>query len=178
MPHGDPQNPKKNPHPTKRYEVTAMAEAPGPWNSVSGAAIFDIVNLECTRENKFLGVHIKPQDVPIEFEMVRIDEKTWKGHFYRDAILDEDYYGLGICHWDATGVSVVFTAQGIDFTASGLTKFFLQEGPQTRYFKKSAYGDLAFTHYGAPSYSTIDINVAQNPDAYFPITVIVKEETL
>ncbi|MEO8809334.1 MAG: hypothetical protein ABI386_03710 [Rhodanobacter sp.] len=94
MTHGDPKNPKKNPHPVKRYEVIATAHAPGPWDAVSGTVFFDVVNLACTPEDKFLGVHAKPRDVAMDFEMARVDEKTWKGHFYRDAMLDEDYYGL------------------------------------------------------------------------------------
>jgi hypothetical protein len=36
MTHGDPKNPKKNPHPIKRYEVTATTDAPGPWDAVKG----------------------------------------------------------------------------------------------------------------------------------------------
>jgi len=98
--HSDPENPQKNPHPVKRYEVTATADAPGSWDEVSGTAFFDVVSLDCTHENKFLGVHVKPTDIAIEFKMDRVDEKTWKGYFYRDAILDDDYYGWAF----ATGI--------------------------------------------------------------------------
>ena len=57
--HGDPDNPKKNPHPTKRYELTATVDAPGPWDDVNGRVYFDVVSTACLRENKFLGVYIR-----------------------------------------------------------------------------------------------------------------------
>jgi hypothetical protein len=175
MTHGDPKNPKRNPHPVKRYEVTATADAPGPWDSVSGRVYFDVVNLACTPEDKFLGVHVKPTDVSVDFEMSRVDANTWKGYFYRDAMLDEDYYHLGVCHWDATSVSDGFTAKGVSFSSGSLFEEFLKKNAQTEYFKKSAYGDQSLIHYGTQDYSATDPNVLQHPDAYFKITVAIKE---
>lgn len=175
MTHGDPKNPKKNPHPVKRYEVTATADAPGPWDSVSGTVFFDLVNLACTPEDKFLGVHAKPRDVAIDFEMTHVDERTWKGYFYRDAMLDEDYYGLGICHWDATSVSAGFTAQGIDFSSGALMDEFLHKNSQTEYFKKSSYGDHNLIDIGTLDFSSDNPEYVKSPNAFFPITVTVKE---
>lgn len=175
MTHGDPKNPKKNPHPVKRYEVTATADAPGPWDEVSGRAYFDVVNLECTPENKFLGVHIKPQDVSIDFEMIRVGEKTWKGYFYRDSMLDEDYYELGVCHWDATSVSAGFTAQGVSFSSGSMFSDFLSKSSQTEYFKKSSYGDRNLVGLGALDFSSTNPEYVKNPEAFFPITVNVNE---
>lgn len=174
--HNDPENPQKNPHPVQRYEVTATVDkASGPWDEVSSTTFFNVVSLDCTHENKFLGVHIKPTDVPIEFKMNRMDEKTWKGYFYRDAMLDEDYYGLGVCHWNATSVSVGFTAQGVSFSSGSLFEYFLKKGAQTEYFKKSNYGDTSLVRYGTQDYSSLDPDVAKHPDAYFQIAVAVKE---
>ena len=175
MTHSDPENPKKNPNPVKRYEITARADAPGPWDEVSGTAFFEVVNVECTPENKFLGVHVKPTDVPIEFKMDRVDEKTWKGYFYRDSMMDEDYYGLGVCHWDSTSVSAGFAVQGVNFNSGMLLKEILQKGSQTEYFKKSAYGDHKLVGIGTLNFSSINPEYVKNPDAFFPITLTVKE---
>lgn len=176
MNHGDPKNPKKNLHPVARYEVIATTEAPGPWDSVKGTVFFEVVNLECTPEDKFLGVHAKPQDVPIDFEMNRVDEKTWKGYFFRDSMLDEDYYGLGVCHWDSTQVAPVFTAHGEIFSSGQMVKEALKT-PQTDYFKKSEYWNRALTGDSALVSSAENPEVIQHPDAFFPITVAVKEVT-
>ena len=175
MTHGDPSNPAKNPHPVKRYEVTATSDAPGPWDSISGTVFFDVVNEACTPKNDFLGVHIKPTDVPIDFKMNRVDDHTWKGYFYRDALQDDDYYNLGVCHWDATGVSVSAMAQGVRFAWSDMLDDLLRHGPETSYFKKSVYGDRSFVQYGAPDYSPLRPEYKKNPNEFFPVTIAVKE---
>jgi hypothetical protein len=177
MTHGDPKNPKKNPHPVKRYEVTAAADAPGPWDSVKGYISYDVINPACTPKDEFLGVHELPQDVGQDIEMTRVDDKTWKGYFYRDFIQDEDYYGLGVCHWDSTSVSAGFTAQGVNFSSGAVFEDFLQKSSQTEYFKKSSYGDRKLIGIGTLDFSAINPEYVKNPNAFFPITVTVKEAT-
>jgi hypothetical protein len=175
MTHGDPKNPKKNPHPVKRYEVTATADAPGPWDSVKGYIGYDVINPECTPEDKFLGVHAMPQDVGQDIEMTKVDDKTWKGYFYRDLIQDEDYYGLGVCHWDATSVGGTFVAHGETFGSGDTLEVLLKKGSQTEYFKKSEYLDHSLTGDQALVSTAATPEVVQHPDAFFPITVSVKE---
>lgn len=175
MTHGDPTNPKKNPHPVKRYEVTATADAPGPWDSIKGYIAYEVTNLGCVPRGSFTG----GQNVPntgYDIEMKRVDDKTWRGYFYRDALQDSDYFDLGVCHWDVTSVGTVFVIHGEAFSSSFLLGDFLK-GPQSSYFKKSAYGDMTLVRYGAQDYSISDTDVIQHPDAYFPITVTVKEAT-
>jgi hypothetical protein len=173
--HGDPKNPKKNPHPVKRYEVIATADAPGPWNSVKGYISYEVINNQCTPENKFLGVHILPQDMGEYIEMARVNEKTWQGYFYRDLIQDEDYYELGVCHWDATSVSAGFIARGVRFNSGSPMDEFLQKGTQTEYFKKNSYGDHNLVGIGTLKFLATDPEVSQHPDTFFPITVTIKE---
>jgi len=172
--HGDPNNPKRNPHPVRRYEVTAVADAPGAWDSVKGYASYEVVNIECTPENKFVGVHMKPKDVSVSFEMTRVADNTWKGYFYRDAMLDEDYYDLGVCRWDATQVAPSFVIRGVAFGASEMTDEALK-APQTTYFKKSDFLDHVPKPYGAADFSADRPEYKQHPNAFFPIIVTVSE---
>ena len=172
MTHGNPNHPKKNPHPVKRYEVTATADAPGPWDSVKGIVYFDIVNTNCVPRGSFTGGQNVP-NIGVEFEMTRVGDKTWKGYFYRDTLQDEDYFGLGICHWDVTQASPVFSAHGENFVpGSGLKS----TNPYTEYFKKIDFLDQSQKHGG---YGTTpnDPEIAKRPDAFFPITATVKEVT-
>ncbi|GAA0257660.1 hypothetical protein GCM10009126_23590 [Rhodanobacter caeni] len=175
--HGDPKNPTKNPHPVKRYEITATADSPGPWDSIKGYISYEVVNKECTPENEFLGVHIMPRSVGLDIEMKRIDEKTWKGSFLRDYMLDDDYYGLGVCHWDATSVTANFIIHTEAFGSGDLLHVFLQKGPQTLYFKKKQYWDRSLTNIGGLSSSADNQEVMRHPEDFFPITVAVKEIT-
>lgn len=174
--HGDPDHPKKNPHPIRRYEVTATSDAPGEWDSVKGYISYEVVNPACTPEDKFLGVHKMPQDVAHDVEMTRVNETTWKGNFYRDFLVDEDYYGLGVCHWDATSAGGVFVVHGGTFGSSDMLDVLIRQGPQTEFFKKSDFLEVARAHGGYGTTST-DPLVSESPDAFFPITVTVKELT-
>ena len=180
MSNSDPQNPKKNPNPVKRYEVTALvSDAPGPWDAAIGTAFFDVINRDSVPQNSFTGgQNIPNKGYPIE--MIPIGDKIWRGYFYRDALQDEDYFKLGICHWDVTSVGVGFAAQSIHFKAGSMLDDFLKNGPQTTYFKKKSYGDDKFKGdsapgNSAPDYSSDDPEVTQHLDEYFSITVIVKE---
>jgi len=175
MTHGDPRNPKQNPHPTERYEITATTDGPGPWDSVSAYVGYDVVTPQCTPEAKFLGVHALPRDVGRDVEMTRVGEKTWKGYFHRDFMLDEDYYGLGACHWDATSVTANFTVHGIRFNSGSRLDGFLRKGPQSNFFRKSFYETHLPTLNSIPGFSSINPQVVQQPDAFFSITVAVNE---
>ncbi|OAX57134.1 hypothetical protein A6R73_11070 [Xanthomonas translucens pv. poae] len=166
-----------NPHPVKRYEVIATSHAPGPWDSFEGGYIgYDVINTKCVPMIPFIGEQHRP-NTGLDVPMTRVDDHSWKGYFYRDALQDEDYFKLGVCHWDVTSVSVSAIAQGVRFAWSGSPEELLRNGPETRYFKKSVYGDRSFVSDGAPDLDPADPEVLQNPDAYFPVTIAVKEVT-
>jgi hypothetical protein len=174
MSHGDPKNPQKNLHPVKRYEVTATADAPGPWDSVRGAVFFDVINKECVPKDSFTGGQNVP-NIGYEFEMVHMEGNKWKGYFYRDALQDEDYFGLGVCRWDATGAGPVFTVHGATFTPSRGLEQALQVVSYTEYFKRSAYDDRSFTGMGALEFLETNPEIAKHSDAFFPVKVTIKE---
>ena len=173
MNHGDPKNPKKNPHPVKRYEVTATVEAPGSWDSVKGVAFFDVINVDCVPRDSFTGGQNVP-NTSYDFEMIKVTEKTWKGYFYRDLLEDEDYFGQGVCHWDATGAGSKFTVHGANFTPSVELKEVPQNGQYLEYFKKSDFLNNSLTNVGYGTTAT-DPEISKRPEAFFPITVTVKE---
>ena len=176
MTHGDPRNPTKNPHPVKRYEVIATVDAPGSWDSVTGVVFFGVINVDCVPQGALTGGRNVP-NIDYDFEMTRVDEKTWRGYFYRDMLQNEDYFGLGLCHWDATGLGSKFTVHGANFTPSEGLKEALKARQYTEYFKKSDFLNHSLTDVGYGT-TTTDPEVAKHPDAFFPIMVTVKEVTL
>lgn len=176
MAHGDPKHPKKNPHPMQRYEVIATADAPGPWDKVTGYVSFKVTNLDCVPQDSFTGIRNVP-NIDFEFEMTKIGPNTWKGYFYRDSLQDQDYFGRGTCHWSADGVGADFIVRDIEFPSADLLQSILKKGARTTYFKRSDYGNLAITHYGPQSYSSADPNVIEHMEEYFQVTISVKEMT-
>lgn len=175
MTHGTSSNPAKNPHPVARYEVTAtVTDAPGPWDSIEGYIGYDIVNTKCMPLAPFLGER-GLTSIGVFIKMTRLEDNTWRGYFYRDALQDEDYADLGVCHWDVTSVSVSTTAQEVRFAWSAPFDELLRNGPSTSYFKSSVYGDRSFAPDGAPNYSPLRAEYKQNPSEFFPVTIAVKE---
>ncbi|MGU3659532.1 hypothetical protein [Methylobacterium fujisawaense] len=173
MTNSNSKNPAKNLHSVKRYNVIATSNAPEAWDSIEGYIGYEIINRECLPMNSFLG----QQDVPsigISIEMIRVDDHTWMGHFFRDAWQDADYYNIGICHWDVTSVGISAVARRVRFNWSHTLNTLLRDGRQTSYFKKSLYGDPGAVRYGAQAFTADDPDVSQSPNAYFPVTIAVQ----
>ncbi|SOD56778.1 hypothetical protein SAMN06296416_1114 [Pseudoxanthomonas wuyuanensis] len=95
---------KLNPNPQRAYTVTMKIEgAPGPFAVVEGVAHYEVENRECGRYLKFAGTF--PRMTSSEtFEMTRISENEYRGMVYADLILDEDYFGRGVCRWKFIGM--------------------------------------------------------------------------
>jgi hypothetical protein len=174
MSHGDPKHPKKNPHPVQRYEVIATADAPGPWDTVKGYVSFKVANLDCVPQDSFTGARNVP-NTNFEFEMTRTGPKTWAGHFYRDTLQDEDLFGQGVCKWNVSTVGAEFIVHGTSFTSSDLLTTFIRHGPEAAYFKKSDFLNGASNEDEALGLASSNPLYAANPEAFFPITVIVEE---
>ncbi|WP_430523493.1 hypothetical protein, partial [Xanthomonas albilineans] len=164
-----------NPHPVRRYEVIATSHAPGPWDTIKAYIGYDVINEKCVPMMPFVGVRQTP-NTGLDVPMTQVDDHTWKGYFYRDALLDEDYFKLGVCHWDATGISVNALAGGVRFNWGRTLNSLLHadQKKQTFYFKKSAYGDRSL-HYPPLALSGEDDEALQNPDAHFQVTITVRE---
>ncbi|CBA15585.1 hypothetical protein [Xanthomonas albilineans] len=163
-----------NPHPVKRYEVIATSHAPGPWDTIKAYIGYDVINEKCVPMMPFVGVRQTP-NTGLDVPMTQVDDHTWKGYFYRDALLDEDYFKLGLCHWDVTSVGVSARVKGVTFGWGGMLVELLHDSPETSYFKKSVYGDTSFAPYGAPDYSPLRPEYKQSPSDFFPVTIAVKE---
>ncbi len=78
-----------------------------------------------------------------EFALHQVGEGRYEGVFYTDVLLDEDYFGLGVCPWVMQGGSVVFSATGsagetryvAHFNVNDLFDGFVKR----RYYAKTAY---------------------------------------
>ncbi|MCL1525769.1 hypothetical protein [Xanthomonas nasturtii] len=163
---GDPIY-RKNPQPTQAYRITMTIEAaPGPFGSVSGTAFYDMKNRdECAPFDPALGMSTKPKEDGIPLVFQRIDDNTYVAVVYPDGMLDADYYGKGICHWDFGGVGVSLKATG----KRGETNF--MPGLDRKDFFASKPVDAFFWSGGYPKE-----DVADYPDTGLPSVEAFKEE--
>ncbi|MBD8899990.1 hypothetical protein [Rhodanobacter sp. DHG33] len=112
-------------------------------------------------------------NISIYFEMTRVSSNAWEGHFYRDALQNAAYFGLGVCHWDVIQASPAFSKHGENFVpSSGLGS----DTPYIEYFKKSDFLNKSQKDGGYGTASN-DPELAKHPDAFFLVTTTVKEVT-
>lgn len=116
------------------------------WDSVKASVSYEVTDDACTPEAPvFIGGHLGgPLGQEVEIEVSQVGENTWRGYFYRDLLHDEDYYGRGVCHWDAVGAGATFFTTAKNKFGAGASLEFPRVGlqtryvtPRTRYFKKN-----------------------------------------
>ena len=165
---------KQNPHPTKRYEITIEIKgAPGPFDSVNGFALFQVDNVECAPVEPSAGVHLTPQkSVPLALTRVG---NTYKGTFYGDQLLDENYFGLGVCHWALASAGVNLNVQKVVFSAGLVVNEINAQKPLTTYYANASYHDTK--DQGGDTGTIGTPYILQHPTEFFSATLAVKEDT-
>lgn len=114
-----PPVPRRNPDAVP-YDITLRIEnAPGPFGKVRAAMVYRVENERCLpRLGGMSGTRVTASEF-IAIPLESTGPAQWQGRFQDDLLLDEDYYGLGICRWQLAGVSVEMLATG----AAGETSF-------------------------------------------------------
>jgi hypothetical protein len=185
-PHADERPKFKfNPSPKQAYEVTLTigADAPGPFAVVRASADYHAPDCWYVT-NRMMGAFSNPDEgVPVD--LVKVDERTYRGTFYLDAMLDGVDYdgpdGSVPCHWKLMAVGAYLGATG----APGETRFYpdlwledVRSGePVITYMFKSAYpreiGFDDFKEFGQRDRSKISKSISD--DDLFTVTMSAKK---
>jgi hypothetical protein len=165
---------KQNPHPVKRYEITMTIDgAPGPFDSIEGHMQFDISNPLCAPQDPVSGARPTPiERPPIVF--TRVSGETYKGTVYLDLIQDDDYYGLGICHWSMTAAVVSLNVHGLSFSSNASADEIVTQKAKLQYFDKASYLDKVSKDYSDAGIAITDY-ITQHPDEFFSVKMTGKE---
>ncbi|WP_147286733.1 hypothetical protein [Neisseria dentiae] len=99
----------ENPQKHQKYEVTVtFKDAPGKFEIAKLVENYSARNCMITT-NRMAGatalVHYQP-----EFALQKISDTVYRGEFYTDRPLNEDYYGQGVCQWQNFAISMSFRA--------------------------------------------------------------------
>lgn len=139
-----PPRRKLNPAPRRAYRITlTIADAPGPFAAVEGVAQYDVDDeAACGKVNPGTGTPYRMTTLEL-FDLRKVSDTEYTGTVYADLILDEDYYGKGVCRWEFTSVEIQLKATGDqaetrflpDMTAE---QVFAQQSTTT-YFRKAVY---------------------------------------
>ena len=137
---------RQNPNPKQRYDLTmTIANAPGVFKSVESFMQYDVVNSECLLppDSNPVGYNSSIPTAEPVIEFKKISDTEYVGTFFTDMMIDEDYYGRGVCHWRLVQAGARLKAIGVD----GETTFFstleleeiTAEKSLTTYFWKGHY---------------------------------------
>ncbi|WP_416926658.1 hypothetical protein [Ottowia sp.] len=136
---------RANPSPKQGFEVVfELHDAPGPFAGFGGYAHYQSFNCNFVT-SEWAGTRSQPTKmIPVAAE--QIDTTHYRATFYLDGLLDEDYYGKGVCHWDLIGVTVGFKATGAkgetDYAFDLDKKAWRDGGQDRRYYWKGDYPSL------------------------------------
>ena len=163
---------KLNPHPIKRYEITMTIEgAKGPFDSIETIAQYDIANDRCVPLTPGSGATIAP-DKTIPIHMTKVGENAYRGEIYTDQLVDEDYYGKGVCHWQLTAFSGYLRVKKRMISTGIELDEVVAKKPATRFFSNQNFTN--------PALSGVDNGVGdrstyKDPADTFSVTFTARE---
>ena len=168
-----------NTAPKRRYDITMTIEnAPGRFDSIKGRAQYDAPDCMYLMA-RFDGIHGKVYHT-LEVEFRQTGESTFVGTVYLDAMLDEDYFGKGVCRWQFTSATVELMATGIEEETRFSPSISIDEIDKARestlFFANIAYPSQG-KNKGFPDFGEQDLNKyrPELQDQTFKITLTPKE---
>ncbi len=164
---------KLNPNPRMRYEITATVKgAPGAFEAIGGHVDYKVMNPACVPLTPYNGATVEPKKaLPVVYE--RTGDGVYKGVVYVDHVQDEDYFGLGVCHWSIVGATADFHHGQVNFSPAIYLKDILAGTEVVRYFSLHSYENVSHDSIdvGAPSKSAYN-----EPERTFTITLKAAEK--
>lgn len=165
---------KQNPHPKQAYEITVtIRDAPGPFDSVKGEMAFEVENHDCVPQDPVSGARKVPTRYPL-VPLEALGGGRYRGTIYLDLLQDDDYFGLGTCHWQFNGLIVTAHAFNRTFGANFTPDQIRAQNVHDRYVPKDLYAPAPMDDLNYPAGSS-DADVMQHPEKFFAIELTAKE---
>jgi hypothetical protein len=162
------------PAPKALYEVTLQIhQPPGPFEDTArGWVYYRAENNRCLPLTPISGATIYP-DKTIEFTVTRVSATEYRGTFFADRLQDQDYYGLGVCHWTVNTLGIALSGNGVRFDpALGGTD--LRSGkPVTTYYTTADYL-RRFDRTEADGSTSREFLSTQAPGSVFDMTLTTR----
>ena len=174
-----------NPHPKQAYRLKIkINDAPGPLKLMGNFGVgYKAENCSYVI-NHLEGVSSNPKK-DVENQVRQLGDFEYETVVYTDAILDEDYFGEGICHWKPDGFGVAFKATGhpeeTKFNFGDFLDDLMEKKTLTKYYWKWSYpyftredGSISpdFVNFGITS---PELYSAEEHKEMFTITVTLEE---
>lgn len=167
-----------NPQPKQGYEIIYRVEgAPGPFEDTG--AFGNYVAQGCHYvANAWAGATGTPsRQIPIQ--VTRIDDHTYAATVYLDAMLNEDYYGNGICQWRlldlTTGFSALPGGKSNDFVVEYGHEAIIAGQAVTKHYRAAEYPPGSAHGGGLGLHPTLIDQARSEGKALFTITATARQ---
>ncbi len=169
-----------NPDPVTYEVIVTIKDAPGPFEVVKAAMQYEVLDERCLPD---LGGMSGSRASLLEWvpvELAKRPDGTYRG-LIRDGLLkDEDYYGLGICHWSL--VTVQFKLQAHDNQVDTEFSYHLWHddieaaADKRVYFPRRAYPKTSIEGMTFPGEEKIERFKPEARDKLFTLDLSIKED--
>ena len=134
-----------NPTPKQGYEIVlTIQDAPGPFKKMGWSALYQAKGCNYV-VNDFAGVRGEPEHTVV-LPFTERPDGSYAATVYLDAMLDEDYYGNGVCQWKLTGVGAGGSPSGAPeetaFNGNIDLEHLLAEKPHSMFYWQGDYGTV------------------------------------
>ena len=164
-----------NPHPKERYELTfTVHDAPGPFESATAGAQYEVGNPMCIPDDPFTGGQSKSPGVTRPVPLERIAPQTYRGTVTVDLLADEDLFGLGVCHWNDMGAGINLVAHGVTFNAVIGKDDIEAQSTVPTYFWKGDYSNPSTAGYDKSGIPNAEYAAAPDHTKYFYVDISAK----
>jgi hypothetical protein len=127
------------------YEITITIDgAPGPFDAVDGFMQYEVTNKDCVPKTggPMNAMRLAPHSDPsITFQ--KVSDNVYRGIAYANYFQDEDYFGLGICHWSLTAVVTNLRVNELSLIPFIFAKQIFAQQYASTFFLSSDYEDNA-----------------------------------
>jgi hypothetical protein len=167
---------KQNPHPKMRYDVTITVQnAPGPFDSVGGFMQYEVTNKACVPETggPMNAMRIAPMSNP-RIVFTKVANNVYRGAVYADYFQDEDYYGLGACHWSLMAVTAEVKVNKLSLVSHLSPDQLFSQKSVRRYFIRDDYDDNR-KERGSSGEDHLTDYLRNRHESTFTIALIAKE---
>lgn len=128
---------KLNPHARDGHVLSFhFDDLPQALTQVTATADFQVANVECVPVDygkAIGGVRLAPRH-SLPLSLNRGDDGRYVAIVHVDALLDEDYYGLGVCRWELTTATVHFHSPSTHFVGGLKAERLIAGGETVQYY--------------------------------------------
>lgn len=109
---------KQNISPKRSYALGInFSGLPGSISNLVATADYVVDNVECVPPQKISGARLRPEHSQ-QLTLQQVDNNLFATMIHADALQDEDYFGLGVCHWGLNWATIRFESPTTKFVGA------------------------------------------------------------